>query len=89
MVWLIMPSFVRQSSYASIKSRQPSELLQQIDSAVESHSRYFVWLAAPESNQRQIVFVTGEAGIGKTALANYFKGQAAADVPGIQIACGQ
>ena len=40
-------------------------------------------------NQRQIVFVTGEAGIGKTALVNYFKGRAAADVPGIQIAFGQ
>src|SRR3984957_11079577 len=40
-------------------------------------------------NQRQIVFVTGEAGIGKTALVDYFKGQAAADVPGINIACGQ
>jgi DNA-binding winged helix-turn-helix (wHTH) protein len=40
-------------------------------------------------NQRQILFVTGEAGIGKTALVNYFKGQAAADVPGIQIAFGQ
>jgi DNA-binding winged helix-turn-helix (wHTH) protein/tetratricopeptide (TPR) repeat protein len=40
-------------------------------------------------NQRQIVFVTGESGIGKTALVNYFKGQAAADVPGIQIAFGQ
>ena len=40
-------------------------------------------------NQRQIVFVTGEAGIGKTALVTYFKGKAAADVPGIQIAWGQ
>jgi DNA-binding winged helix-turn-helix (wHTH) protein/tetratricopeptide (TPR) repeat protein len=40
-------------------------------------------------NQRQIVFVTGEAGIGKTALVNHFMGQAAADVPGIQIAFGQ
>ena len=40
-------------------------------------------------NQRQIVFVTGEAGIGKTALVNYFKVQAAAYVPGIQIAFGQ
>jgi hypothetical protein len=39
-------------------------------------------------SQRQIVFVTGQAGIGKAALVNYFKGQAEADVPGIQIASG-
>jgi DNA-binding winged helix-turn-helix (wHTH) protein len=40
-------------------------------------------------DQRQIVFITGEPGIGKTALVDYFWQQAAADVPGIRIACGQ
>jgi DNA-binding winged helix-turn-helix (wHTH) protein/tetratricopeptide (TPR) repeat protein len=38
--------------------------------------------------QRQIVFITGEAGIGKTALADEFQ-RRAADVPAIRIARGQ
>ena len=40
-------------------------------------------------DQRQIAFITGESGIGKTALADEFQRQAAADVPGIRIARGQ
>ncbi len=39
--------------------------------------------------KRQIAFITGESGIGKTALADEFQRQAAADVPGIRIARGQ
>src|SRR5271157_3987528 len=39
--------------------------------------------------QRQIVFVTGEPGIGKTALVDEFQRQVAADVVGIRIARGQ
>ena len=37
----------------------------------------------------QFVFVTGELGIGKTALAEEFQRQAAAGTPGLRIACGQ
>jgi DNA-binding winged helix-turn-helix (wHTH) protein len=40
-------------------------------------------------NQRQIVFITGEAGIGKTALADEFQRQVRLDVPGLRIARGQ
>src|ERR1700722_19712257 len=40
-------------------------------------------------DQQQIVFVTGEAGIGKTALVEHFQRQALAEIPGIRIACGQ
>ncbi len=40
------------------------------------------------SGERQIVFITGEPGIGKTALADAFQRQAAA-VPGLRIARGQ
>lgn len=39
--------------------------------------------------ERQIVFVTGEPGIGKTALADEFQRQAAAAAPGLRIAVGQ
>jgi hypothetical protein len=39
--------------------------------------------------ERQIVFVTGEPGIGKTALADEFEREAAATVPGLRIALGQ
>ena len=39
--------------------------------------------------RRQTVFITGEAGIGKTALVDEFQRQVAIDVPGIRIARGQ
>jgi FixJ family two-component response regulator/DNA-binding winged helix-turn-helix (wHTH) protein/tetratricopeptide (TPR) repeat protein len=39
--------------------------------------------------QRQIVFVTGEAGIGKTTLVDEFQRRAAANAPSIRIARGQ
>jgi len=39
--------------------------------------------------QRQIVFVTGEPGIGKTALLDEFQRQVVADLVGIRIARGQ
>src|SRR5271166_5306024 len=40
-------------------------------------------------NQRQVVFVTGETGIGKTTLVDEFVRRVAADFPGIRIARGQ
>ena len=40
-------------------------------------------------NQRQVVFVTGETGIGKTTLVDEFVRRAASDFPGIRIARGQ
>ena len=46
-------------------------------------------LRRASEGQRQIAFITGESGIGKTALADEFQRQAAADVPGIRIARGQ
>jgi DNA-binding winged helix-turn-helix (wHTH) protein len=39
--------------------------------------------------QRQIVLVTGEPGIGKSALIDAFQDRSASDVPGIRIARGQ
>jgi predicted ATPase/DNA-binding winged helix-turn-helix (wHTH) protein len=39
--------------------------------------------------QRQIVFVTGEPGIGKTALLDEFHRRAVAEVPGLRFARGQ
>jgi predicted ATPase/DNA-binding winged helix-turn-helix (wHTH) protein len=39
--------------------------------------------------QRQLVLVTGEPGIGKTALVDAFQQQAMADVPGLRLARGQ
>ena len=40
-------------------------------------------------NQRQVVFVTGETGIGKTTLVDEFVRRVAADFPGTRIARGQ
>ena len=41
------------------------------------------------SHQRQLVLVTGEPGIGKTALVDAFEQQAVAEVPGLRLAHGQ
>ncbi len=46
-------------------------------------------LARASQGQRQITFVTGEAGIGKTALLDQFQHRAVAEVPGLRIARGQ
>ena len=40
-------------------------------------------------SQRQIVFITGEPGIGKTTLADEFQRQVRANAPGVRIARGQ
>jgi DNA-binding winged helix-turn-helix (wHTH) protein/tetratricopeptide (TPR) repeat protein len=41
------------------------------------------------ARERQIVFITGEPGIGKTALADEFQRQTAVEVPQVRIARGQ
>ncbi len=41
------------------------------------------------ANQRQIIFITGETGIGKTTLADEFMRRVAADFPDIRMARGQ
>jgi DNA-binding winged helix-turn-helix (wHTH) protein len=41
------------------------------------------------TGQRQIVFITGEPGIGKTALADEFQRQASAEEPFLRVARGQ
>jgi predicted ATPase len=46
-------------------------------------------LAKSSGNQCQVVFITGETGIGKTTLADEFMRRAAADVSDIRIARGQ
>ena len=46
------------------------------------------WLASAGQGERQIAFVTGEPGIGKTTLVEAFLGQAAATVP-LRIGRGQ
>jgi predicted ATPase len=47
------------------------------------------YLHAMLRHQRQVVFITGEPGIGKTALADEFQRRAAAEVTGLHIARGQ
>ena len=41
------------------------------------------------ANQRQVVFVTGETGIGKTTVVDVFTRRAATDFPGVRVARGQ
>jgi DNA-binding winged helix-turn-helix (wHTH) protein len=45
-------------------------------------------LSAASRGERQVVFVTGEPGIGKTALVDEFERQAASEVPAIRIGRG-
>ncbi|MBV9612754.1 MAG: AAA family ATPase [Acidobacteriaceae bacterium] len=47
------------------------------------------YLRRAQRKERQVLFITGEAGIGKTALADEFQRQALVDEPGIRIARGQ
>jgi DNA-binding winged helix-turn-helix (wHTH) protein/predicted ATPase len=51
-------------------------------------SQLHCWLASAVEGERQIVFVTGEPGIGKTTVVEAFLGQAAATVP-LRIGRGQ
>jgi DNA-binding winged helix-turn-helix (wHTH) protein len=46
-------------------------------------------LHAASKGHRQIVFVTGEPGIGKTALVDEFVRTSRSEVPGVRVACGQ
>jgi len=46
-------------------------------------------LQTASSGRRQIVFITGESGIGKTALVDEFQRQVVADFMGVRIARGQ
>src|ERR1700730_1158424 len=41
------------------------------------------YLSKARRNERQVVFITGEAGIGKTALADEFLRRAQVDAPGV------
>jgi predicted ATPase/DNA-binding winged helix-turn-helix (wHTH) protein len=47
------------------------------------------YLGKARRNERQVVFITGEAGIGKTALADEFQRRARVDAPDVRIARGQ
>lgn len=47
------------------------------------------WLREAARGRRQMVFITGEPGIGKTALVDEFQRQGVVDVPGIRVARGQ
>lgn len=48
-----------------------------------------VCLSKIQRGEREIVFITGEPGIGKTALADKFQRRVRVDVPGVRIARGQ
>jgi predicted ATPase/DNA-binding winged helix-turn-helix (wHTH) protein len=47
------------------------------------------YLSRARRGERQVVFITGEPGIGKTTLADEFEHRARIDAPGIRIAHGQ
>jgi DNA-binding winged helix-turn-helix (wHTH) protein/tetratricopeptide (TPR) repeat protein len=65
-----------------------ADFLQRVVGRDEALSRMGSWLQRMLGGERQIVFVTGEAGIGKTALVDTFAQRIAAD-GSIRIARGQ
>ena len=48
-----------------------------------------IWLQKAVGAERQVVFITGEPGIGKTTLADEFQRRALAAVPNLRVARGQ
>jgi DNA-binding winged helix-turn-helix (wHTH) protein len=52
-------------------------------------SEFAGYLTRAQKNERQVLFITGEPGIGKTALADEFEHRARITAPNIRIARGQ
>lgn len=73
------------NSFSSLLDTRDSQCVIGRDEALE---RMSVWLKKVVAGERQTIFVTGEAGIGKTALVDAFLRRIAAD-PAIRIAGGQ
>jgi len=70
-------------------SASPSPARSRLVGRERALDRLRAYLRMAVKGQRQIVFVTGEPGIGKTALADEFQRQAAAGEPSLLIARGQ
>jgi len=85
---------VSANSYVARADGRESFLVQTEDSSVrlvgrsEELARLHRWLAKAMQGDRQVVFVTGEPGIGKTALVDAFLAQSAAG-SSLRIARGQ
>src|SRR6266487_244977 len=63
---------IRSDNIVSISRLRAAESPQGVVGREEALSRMQSWFAKTLEGQRQIVFVTGEAGIGKTALVDTF-----------------
>jgi Cdc6-like AAA superfamily ATPase len=69
----------------SQSNRQPGKLVGRDPAIAQLQDRLHAMLR----HQRQVVFITGESGIGKTALVDEFQRRTAAEVTGLHIARGQ
>jgi predicted ATPase/DNA-binding winged helix-turn-helix (wHTH) protein len=78
----------RQSHSALRSAKLAADFPERVVGRDEALSRMGSWLQKMLGRERQIVFVTGEAGIGKTALVDTFVQRIAAD-GSIRIARGQ
>jgi DNA-binding winged helix-turn-helix (wHTH) protein/tetratricopeptide (TPR) repeat protein len=74
-----LPSAAVETRLAATRLVGRAQALNELNDASRSASKH----------KRQIVFVTGESGIGKTALVDAFLHQAAIQEPGFRIAGGQ
>ena len=80
----VAPAPVRPAKSATGGVARPSKLVGRDVELARLHRA----LARALEGQRQLVFVTGEAGIGKTALVEAFL-ESAADTPGLRVGRGQ
>jgi DNA-binding winged helix-turn-helix (wHTH) protein/tetratricopeptide (TPR) repeat protein len=82
----IAPVIERVASSPSVPARAAQDALVGRDRALdELHDR----LQHAAKGERQVIFITGEAGIGKTALVDEFRCQVASTALSIRIAQGQ
>ena len=82
----IAPVRARAGTDAASETQAPPPRLVGRSAALAAIRDY---LAEASRGQRQFVSVTGEAGIGKTALVDEFRRQAGAQVRGLRVAVGQ
>ena len=78
-------SVIDETAAATFPAQGPKRVVGRKAALAEMGS----YLTRAEHNQRQVLFITGEVGIGKTTLVDEFERQAGVAAPGIRVVHGQ